>query len=501
MTSLHVLFQVFKTAQKIKPRPQPAPRLDVIYEGSLDILDPKADINLGLQRKPYGQEKDNESEVNSVSLRKTMYDLEKPRRTSIDDSMIDSVSQRKPYDLENPDKESSGDSVSLRTTHHQDNPRRESMVDSVSQRKPYDLEKQDKEFDGDSVSLRNTHHRENPRHESMVDSLVYSASQHKLEDQDKESDGDSVSLRKTNYLENPRRESMVDSLVYSTASHHKLYELEDSEVDHLEIPRRKSLASAGSFVDSISQDKPHHLEIPRRKSLASAVSFVDSISKRQHKDIQNADGASENDASLSHMPHGQGSKGHDLNTLCGPEVRAKPEGLQSAANAPAELKLDQNKNAARASINLAVPVKGLGHESSPSIISSAPSSYISRITEMSRKRWRSSSVSSRKVPESHKALKGLLIVVVAYFICMTPFSVTKLIKVVVPRESVVPGYANIVATVFQYLASAVNPLIYGLFRQDFQQAFSYLFWCSMRRRGHTRESKSRSIASNSTTNL
>ena len=71
-------------------------------------------------------------------------------------------------------------------------------------------------------------------------------------------------------------------------------------------------------------------------------------------------------------------------------------------------------------------------------------------------------------------MRSLLIVMLAYFVCLTPFSVTKLYKVIVSNPSGLPGYASLLATFFQYLSSVVNPLIYGLFRRDFQKAFLYL---------------------------
>ena len=71
-------------------------------------------------------------------------------------------------------------------------------------------------------------------------------------------------------------------------------------------------------------------------------------------------------------------------------------------------------------------------------------------------------------------MRSLLIVMLAYFVCLTPFSVTKLYKVIVSNPSELPGYASLLATFFQYLSSVVNPLIYGLFRRDFQKAFLYL---------------------------
>ena len=77
---------------------------------------------------------------------------------------------------------------------------------------------------------------------------------------------------------------------------------------------------------------------------------------------------------------------------------------------------------------------------------------------------------------SSKTLCSLLVIMLTYIVCMTPFSLTKLYKVAYPEPYVLPGYANMLATTFQYIASAVNPLIYGLLRKDFHQAFLHILW-------------------------
>ncbi|XP_012937885.1 uncharacterized protein LOC101856656 [Aplysia californica] len=77
----------------------------------------------------------------------------------------------------------------------------------------------------------------------------------------------------------------------------------------------------------------------------------------------------------------------------------------------------------------------------------------------------------RSYSASNKAVRSLLIVVLAYFICMTPFSITKLYKVIVGRPDALPGYVNLTASLCQFCSSAINPLIYGIFRRDFQRAF------------------------------
>lgn len=70
-----------------------------------------------------------------------------------------------------------------------------------------------------------------------------------------------------------------------------------------------------------------------------------------------------------------------------------------------------------------------------------------------------------------KTVKSLLIVVVFFFICMTPFCITKLLKVIFDNKNLVPTYTNLTAAYFQFAASGVNPFIYAIFRLDFRNAF------------------------------
>lgn len=76
----------------------------------------------------------------------------------------------------------------------------------------------------------------------------------------------------------------------------------------------------------------------------------------------------------------------------------------------------------------------------------------------------------KKQSASAKTVRSLLIVVCAYFVCMTPFSVTKLIKVSVVNP-IIPGQVNTMASLFAFGSSVVNPMIYGIFRKDFRKAF------------------------------
>ncbi len=82
---------------------------------------------------------------------------------------------------------------------------------------------------------------------------------------------------------------------------------------------------------------------------------------------------------------------------------------------------------------------------------------------------------SMKYTTSYKAIYGLLVVVVAFFVCMAPFSVTKLYKVSVSHDNVLKNYVSLVSSVIAYMSSALNPLIYGIFRKDFRTAFKLLF--------------------------
>lgn len=82
------------------------------------------------------------------------------------------------------------------------------------------------------------------------------------------------------------------------------------------------------------------------------------------------------------------------------------------------------------------------------------------------------SANKTKNPHSNsKTIRSLIFVVLAYFICLTPFCVTKLIKVISAQPNFLPGYINLISSWFGYLSSAINPLIYGIFRRDFRRVY------------------------------
>ncbi|XP_063591911.1 beta-4C adrenergic receptor-like [Penaeus indicus] len=67
-------------------------------------------------------------------------------------------------------------------------------------------------------------------------------------------------------------------------------------------------------------------------------------------------------------------------------------------------------------------------------------------------------------------VRSMLVVITAFFVFLTPFSVTKLIKMWTMDEDSVPGPVNLAATLCQYVASAINPFIYFLLRRDYRAA-------------------------------
>ena len=82
----------------------------------------------------------------------------------------------------------------------------------------------------------------------------------------------------------------------------------------------------------------------------------------------------------------------------------------------------------------------------------------------------------RHLIRSHRRIiRSISIVVAIFFVCMTPFCVTKLVKIIFLREDLVPGWLNLLASVVQFMSSATNPFIYGFFRPDFKRAFMRIY--------------------------
>ncbi|XP_071952613.1 histamine H2 receptor-like [Antedon mediterranea] len=71
-----------------------------------------------------------------------------------------------------------------------------------------------------------------------------------------------------------------------------------------------------------------------------------------------------------------------------------------------------------------------------------------------------------------KTIRSLGLVVALFFICLGPFSITKLIKIF-SLESI-PSLLNNITTIFHFMSSANNPLVYGILRREFRKAFKQL---------------------------
>ena len=70
-----------------------------------------------------------------------------------------------------------------------------------------------------------------------------------------------------------------------------------------------------------------------------------------------------------------------------------------------------------------------------------------------------------------KAIKTILIMILAYAICNTPFSLTKLLKVIYSDNEVVPKGVNTLASWLAYINPCCNPIIYAINREEFRNAF------------------------------
>ncbi|XP_070552758.1 5-hydroxytryptamine receptor 4-like [Ptychodera flava] len=77
-----------------------------------------------------------------------------------------------------------------------------------------------------------------------------------------------------------------------------------------------------------------------------------------------------------------------------------------------------------------------------------------------------------------KIFTSIIVVVFIFVVCMSPFCVTKLVKIVTDKYSF-PGPVNTFASLMQFIASATNPIIYGVFRRDIRYVFKRMI-CSKR---------------------
>jgi hypothetical protein len=88
----------------------------------------------------------------------------------------------------------------------------------------------------------------------------------------------------------------------------------------------------------------------------------------------------------------------------------------------------------------------------------------------------SSAADAKEASVNKKILQAMMVVVWSFIILNFPVALIRLIKALLPPEtSKFPVWSTTLFQVFQFMASVVNPLIYGLFRKDFRNAFTNIF--------------------------
>lgn len=103
-------------------------------------------------------------------------------------------------------------------------------------------------------------------------------------------------------------------------------------------------------------------------------------------------------------------------------------------------------------------IDDLEYSVSVSGLSPAPST-----TSLRRKSFHTQSFAKKK---SQKTYKMLLVIIIAYIVCWTPFFLTRLIRIFIA----IPEVVSYIGVILTYLNSAVNPFIYGAFSREFRTA-------------------------------
>ena len=75
---------------------------------------------------------------------------------------------------------------------------------------------------------------------------------------------------------------------------------------------------------------------------------------------------------------------------------------------------------------------------------------------------------------SFKGYRTIILVAVFFILSWTPFCVTRLMKTVTWNHEFVPAPVDTFSTVLSLSSTGANPVVYGLFRKDFQRAFKRL---------------------------
>ncbi|XP_077979645.1 G protein-coupled receptor 161-like [Glandiceps talaboti] len=82
--------------------------------------------------------------------------------------------------------------------------------------------------------------------------------------------------------------------------------------------------------------------------------------------------------------------------------------------------------------------------------------------------------------DNNKAVKTILTMVAAFFVCLTPFCITKVLKAVYVDNSIGGTWINTVAALLAFSNSSCNPVIYSITRKDFRSSFIRTLRCFKR---------------------
>jgi len=75
-------------------------------------------------------------------------------------------------------------------------------------------------------------------------------------------------------------------------------------------------------------------------------------------------------------------------------------------------------------------------------------------------------------------LKAMVIIIVVYFVLTFPVACLRIAKLVSGPDGfarLLPGWVTLLISFFQFCSSIVNPLIYGLLRKDFKDAYGRIW--------------------------
>ncbi|XP_042895253.1 mu-type opioid receptor-like [Parasteatoda tepidariorum] len=78
-------------------------------------------------------------------------------------------------------------------------------------------------------------------------------------------------------------------------------------------------------------------------------------------------------------------------------------------------------------------------------------------------------IKRRKDMEMRKSVYSMMTVIAVFFICYTPYALTKQGKAITDIDA--PAWLKFVATIMMFISSATNPFIYGILRKDYRDGF------------------------------